>query len=188
MLQGGSLPWYVATSGSLPEPFPTNTSCTVINPSVNPATGDVLFNHSVCIAPADVGIFLYPSAGGTEPTKLVGRGYGPGEVDPSLEKASWLADGSGFIFVGSIEVTRGAEVDTARSLLAFDMTTGDITALVIPEPDSYVRNAAIALNGAGIVYCLGHDDVFDLHAIDLTLDPPEDAAITDDGKSCDPGF
>jgi hypothetical protein len=51
-----------------------------------------------------------------------------------------------------------------------------------------VRNAAVAPNGDGIVYCLAHDDVYDLHAIDLTVDPPVDAAITDDGISCSPVF
>jgi hypothetical protein len=187
-LEGGSLPWLVSTSGDLPELFPTVTSCSVIDPSVNPATGDVLFVHSVCVNAEDEGIFLYPSAGGSEPLKLVDRGYGPGTVDPSLEKASWLADGSGFVFVGNIEITRGAETDTASSLLAYDMNSGEVGVLVIPEPDTSVRNAAVAPDGAGIVYCLAQDDVYDLHVVDLTVDPPEDVAITNDGKSCSPGF
>jgi hypothetical protein len=187
-LQGGSLPWSVSTQGDVPEFFSTISSCSVINPSVNPATGDVLFIHSVCVHAEDEGIFLYPSGGGTEPTKLVDRGYGAGEVDPYLEKASWVADGSGFIFVGTIEVTRGTETDTANSLLAFDMTSGEIKVLVIPDAETSVRSAAVARDGSAIVYCLAHDDVTDLHAIDLTLDPPEDAPITDDGKSCDPVF
>jgi hypothetical protein len=101
---------------------------------------------------------------------------------------AWLADGSGFVFVGNIEITRGTETDTANSLLAFDVTSGDIGVLVIPEPDTSVRNAAIAPDGAGIVYCLAHDDGYDLHVLDLTVDPPVDAAITNDGKSCSPGF
>ena len=187
-LKGGSFPWFVSTSGDLPESFPTISGCSVIDPSVNPATGDVLFIHSVCVNAADEGIFLYPSTGGTEPVKLVDRGFGPGTVDPLLEKASWLADGSGFVFAGNIEVTRGTETATANSLLFFDMTSQEIAVLVIPEPDASVRNAALAPDGSAIVYCLAHDDVYDLHAIDLTLDPPEDAAITDDGKSCNPGF
>jgi hypothetical protein len=155
---------------------------------VNPATGDVLFVHSVCVNRDDEGIFLYPSAGGTEPTKLVARGYGPGAVDPRLEKASWLADGSGFLFVGNIEVMDGTETATTSALLTFDMTNGEIGQLLVAEPNASIRNATIAPDGSGIVYCLYHDDVYDLHAIDLTLDPPEDAAITDDGKSCSPGF
>lgn len=188
-LQGGSLPWIVSATGdSLPEQFPTNVSCSVIEPSVNPATGDVLFVHSVCISSADEGLFLYPKNGGSKPVKLVAAGYGAGNVDPVLEKASWLADGSGFIFVGTIEVTRGDVTETANSLLAYDMESGDVSVLLIPDADTNIRSAAIAPNGDGIVYCLAHDDVLDLHAIDLTVDPPEDSAITDDGISCSPVF
>lgn len=187
-LEGGSLPWSVAADGGLPALFETMGGCTVIDPSVNPATGDVLFVHSVCVRSDDEGLFLYPASGGTEPIKLVDRGFGPGTVDPSLEKASWLADGTGFAFVGNIEVTRGDETDLATSLLAYDMTTQEVKVLVIPEPETSVRNVAVAPDGSVIVYCLDHDGGYDLHAIDLTLDEPVDAPITDDGKSCDPGF
>ncbi|HEX2874523.1 MAG TPA: hypothetical protein VHP33_24890 [Polyangiaceae bacterium] len=188
-LEGGSFPWSVTTTGNdLPEPFPTITSCTVIEPSVNPATGDVLLVHSVCIKSDDEGIFLYPKDGGTEPVKLIDRGYGAGAVDPALTRASWLADGSGFVFVGGIEVTRGETTATANSLLAYDMETGDISVLVIPDAETHIRSAAIAPNGDGIVYCLAHDDLLDLHAVDFTVDPPVDSAITDDGISCSPVF
>ena len=188
-LEGGSLPWLVSTSGNdLPGSFPTISSCTVIQPSVNPATGDVLFIHSVCVSSADEGIFLYPADGGTAPVKLVAKGYGAGQVDPSLETPSWVGDGSGFVFVGGIEVTRGANTETANSLLAYDMTTGDILPLVIPEPNTRVQSGAISADGNTIVYCLSHDDVYDLHLIDLTQDPLEDVPITDDGKSCHPVF
>jgi hypothetical protein len=188
-LEGGSAPWYVATTGDeLPALFPTSASCTIVAPSVNPATGDILLVHSVCLSSDDEGLFLYPIAGGA-PAKLVDRGYGAGAVDPALEKASWLGDGSGFVFVGSIEVDRGDNVtETARSLLLFDMTSGDITALVIPDPDTHVRNGAISPEGTSIVYCLDHEGGLDLHAIDLTLDPLVDSPLTNDGKSCAPGF
>lgn len=187
-LRGISLPWYVSTNGGLPELFETISGCTVVDPSVNPATGEVLVVHSVCIDSDDEGIFLYPSAGGTEPTKLVDRGYGPGTVDPSLDRASWLGDGTGFAFVGTIEVTRETGTDIARSLLAYDTTTGDVTSLVIPEPDTSVQSVAVSADGTSLVYCLYHDDAYDLHAIDLTLDEPIDVPITNDGKSCHPGF
>jgi hypothetical protein len=188
-LQGGSLPWIVATSGKeLPGSFPTNIGCSVIEPSVNPATGDVLFVHSVCISSADEGLFLYPKDGGSEPTKLVDRGYGAGNVDPALEKASWLADGSGFVFVGTTEVTRDDVTSNVNSLFLFNMETGNASVLLVPDAGTNIRNAAIAPNGDGIVYCLAHDEVYDLHAIDLTVDPPEDSAITDDGISCSPVF
>lgn len=185
-LEGGSQPWFVSTQGDLPELFPTSASCTIVDPSINPATGEVLLVHSVCTNSADAGIYLYPSTGGSDPVKLVNRGFGAGAVDPALEKASWLADGSGFIFVGTIEVTRGDVTDTASSLLAYDMATGDVSVLVIPDVDTRVRNAAIAPNGDGIVYCLAHDEVYDLHVVDLSVDPPVDTAITDDGISCSP--
>ena len=187
-LQGGSLPWIVSAAGdALPDLFPTNVGCSVIEPSVNPATGDVLFVHSVCTSSANEGLFLYPKDGG-EPVKLLQAGYGAGNVDPALEKASWLADGSGFVYVGSIEVTRGDVTSTANALLLFNMETGESSVLVVPDANTNVRNAAIAPNGDGIVYCLAHDDVHDLHAIDLTVDPAEDSAITDDGISCSPVF
>jgi hypothetical protein len=187
-LKGGSLPWSVSTNGGLPTSFETTTGCSVIHPSVNPATGDVLFVHSVCLRSDDEGLFLYPRDGGSEPIKVVDEGFGEGEVDPALEKASWVGDGSGFIFVGSIQVARGASTEQAKSLLAYDAASGEIQVLVIPDAGAAVQNATIAPDASVIVYCLAHDDVYDLHAIDLSLDPPEDAAITDDGKSCDPGF
>ncbi len=187
-LEGGSLPWSVAARGGVPMPFETTAGCSIIHPSVNPATGEVLFVHSVCVRSDDEGLFLYPPRGGTEPIKLVDKGFGPGAVDPSLEKASWLADGSGFTFIGNIEVTRGESTEIATSLLAFDMTTQEIRVLVIPDAETSVRNAAVAPDGSVIVYCLAHDGGHDLHAIDLTLDEPEDVPITDDGKSCSPGF
>ena len=187
-LEGGSFPWFVSTDGTLPEPFPTILSCTVVDPSVNPVTGEVLLVHSVCVNSADEGIFLYPSTGGTKPIQLVARGYGAGAVDPALQKASWLADGSGFIFVGNIDVQRGADTDVTASILLFDMETGQASVLFSPDADTDVRSAAIAPNADGIVYCLAHDNVLDLHAIDLTVDPPEDSVVTDDGISCSPGF
>jgi hypothetical protein len=187
-LQGGSSPWIVSTSGDVPALLPTGVSCSVINPSVNPVTGDVLVVHSVCVNDADEGIFLYSSTDDSEPLKLVARSFGPEGVDPALEKASWLGDGSGFVFVGTLEVTRGDVTDTANSLLSFDMTSGEAKVLLIPEADTGIRNAAISADGTGIVYCLYHDGVYDLHAIDLSLKTPEDAAITNDGKSCSPVF
>lgn len=187
-LQGGSAPWFVSTSGEdLPELFPISASCTVVDPSINPATGEVLLVHSVCVSSADEGIYLYPPDGG-EPTKLVNKGYGPNGVDPALQKASWLGDGSAFVFVGTIEVDRAGQIETANSLLYYDMETAEIGVLVIPDSGANVRNATISPDGSVIIYCLAHDGGLDLHAVDLTLDPPEEAPITNDGKSCDPSF
>lgn len=185
-LEGGSSPWIVSAQGdNLPEAFLPVISCSVIDPSVNPATGEVLFVHSACQSSADDGIYLYPAAGGNgAPVKLVDRSFGATGIDPSLEQASWLADGSGFIFVGYKEISGG----TASVIWLYDMAKGETTELMTADVDTRVRNAAIAPNGDGIVYCLSHDDVLDLHAIDYTVDPPVDSAITNDGISCSPGF
>jgi hypothetical protein len=187
-LEGGSLPWIVSAQGGLPESFTSVNICTVVNPSVNPVTGDVLFVHSVCIGSQNEGIFLYPKEGSTQPLKLVGRGFGAGFVDPSLETASWLGDGSGFIFVASVEVTRGNTTAQASSLFLYEMESGDITPIVVPDEGSYVRSATIAPDGSSIVYCLQTDDANDLRLIDLTKNPAPDTALTNDGRSCDPAF
>jgi len=187
-LTGGSAPWFVSTQGGLPEFLPTGAGCILlVDPSVNPATGDVLLVHSSCPKADDEGIYLHP-INGDDPIKLIDRGYGAGAVDPALEKASWLADGSGFIFVGNVDVQRGASTELTASILVYDMETGKASVLMSPDADTDVRSAAVAPNGDGIVYCLAHDDVYDLHVIDLTVDPPVDSAITDDGISCSPGF
>jgi hypothetical protein len=58
---------------------------------------------------------------------------------------------------------------------------------VVPDkPNTTVRNATIAPDARAIVYCLGEGDANNLHVIDLTVDPPTDGALTDDGKSCHP--
>lgn len=187
-MEGGSLPWIVPAAGGLPALFPSVTSCTVVNPSVNPATGDVRLVHSVCVNSQDEGLFLYPAAGGTEPIQLLTRGYGPDQVDPSLTTASWLGDGSGFIFVGSIDIERGDTIDRSPSLLLFDMETLGVTPIIVPEADNYVRSGTVSADGSSLVYCLQHAAGLDLHGLDLTQDPVVDAPLTDDGASCAPAF
>jgi hypothetical protein len=188
-LSGGAAPWQVpAKGGALPALFPANPGCSVLNPSPNPATGEILFRHSVCVRSADEGLFLYPSDGGA-PKKLVGQTYGAGGVDPSLETASWVSDGSGFVFVGTTDVTRNGKTETVRSLFLYDMGKSSVTPLVIPPENSYVQNAAISPDASAIVYCLRQgDDRYDLHLVDLTARKATDVAITTDGKSCHPRF
>ncbi len=190
-LEGGSLPWAVATSGdALPTSFPSVTNCSVIRPSRNPATGELLFLHSVCTTREDEGLFLYPPGGGTRPKKLVGYSYGAGGVAPSVETTSWIADGSGFVFVGSTTVDRGeGNEETAVCLFLYDMANGTVSPLVVPPSGAVVRNAAISPDATSIVYCLrAADESENLHLIDLTASTPTDTAITTDGKSCHPGF
>ena len=156
---------------------------------MNPATGEVLLIHSACIARADDGIYLYPKDGGTAPTMLVQAGYGAGFVDPSLTPPSWVSDGSGFIFVGRTEVDRGGTTEVSVSLFVYDMESGDIVPIIIPDPDEDVRAAAIAPDASAIVYCLSHgSNALDLHLVDLTTDPATDSPMTTDGKSCYPTF
>ena len=186
-LQGGSQPWAVSLAGGLPEYLPTNAGCTVVDPSVNPVTGDVLLVHSVCVKSQDEGIFLYP-IDGSEPTQLVARGYGAGQVDPSLTRASWVADGSGFIFIGAIDVERAGTTDRPPSVLLFNMTSQEVSSVVIPDADTYVRSATISADGLSLVYCLQQGDALDLRGIDFNQEPAVDAALTDDGMSCDPAF
>lgn len=191
-LQGGSFPWTVSTAGGqLPDAFTTISSCSVLHPSVNPATGEVLLIHSVCTQNADEGLFLYPKNGGTAPTMLVHSAYGTGQVNVSLTPPSWVGDGSGFVFVGLTNVDRNGTTDVARSLFLYDVTTSDITTLVVPDPDGAIEAAAIAPDASAIVYCLRHgsnSDALDLHLIDLTTDPATDSPMTTDGNSCYPTF
>jgi Tol biopolymer transport system component len=189
-LKGGSLPWSISTAGGgLPMAFDTISTCSVLHPAVNPATGDVLFIHSVCIRSADQGLFLYPKGGGTAPTMLVQAGNGAGEIDPSLTPPSWLPDGSGFVFVGTTSVDRNGTTEVVPALFLYDMTANKVAPLVISEPNEYVQAAAIAPDASAIVYCLRHgSDAQDLHLIDLTTDPATDSPMTTDGKSCYPTF
>jgi hypothetical protein len=187
-LKGGSLPWLAPASVGVPTFFPTVSSCSVVHPSVSLATGDVLFVHGVCVSTDDEGLFLYPSAGGTSPKKLVASAFGAGQVQPSLETASWVADGSGFVFVGTIDVVRNGTTERASSLLFYDMATATVSSLVIPESNTRVEAATISPDATAIVHCLSHDAARDLHAIDVAQTPPEDKPITTDGKSCYPAF
>jgi hypothetical protein len=69
------------------------------------------------------------------------------------------------------------------------MASGEITPIVIPEPDEYVQAASIAPDATAIVYCLRHgSNATDLHLVDLTTEPATDSPMTTDGKSCYPKF
>jgi hypothetical protein len=188
-LEGGTAPWSVSAAGNgVPKLFPTQASCSIANASVNPATGDVVLIHSVCVNSGDTGIFSYPKAGGA-PTKLVAEGYGVGYVRPSLQPVSWLVDGSAFLFVGLTDVPRNGTTATARALFAYDVSKGTFSTIVVPEVGEYVQNAAISKDGQTIVYCVKHaDSTRDLHVIDLAPSTPTDTPLTTDGKSCSPKF
>jgi hypothetical protein len=188
-LQGGTAPWSVSAAGNgVPKLFPTQASCSIVNPSVNPATGDVVLIHSVCVNSSDAGIFSYPKAGGA-PTKLVAQAYGVGNVRPSLQAVSWVVDGSAFLFVGLTDVQRNNTTATVRALFAYAVAKNTFSAIVAPQDGETVQNATISKDALTIVYCVRHADATtDLHVVDLTPSTPTDTPLTTDGKSCSPKF
>jgi Tol biopolymer transport system component len=186
-LRGGSFPWIVAASGKqLPTTFTTEANCSVLYPSRNPVTGDFLFIHSVCVPGQGEGdgLYLYPAAGGTSPQKLVDSGRAEGAIDVFLAKVSWLADGSGFLFIGGTSQT-----DWSPSLLAYDATSGDVS-LIVPAPaGAGIWDVAISPDSTKIAYCVHEDEGLEnLHLIDLSDATPTDTPLTTDGKSCTPVF
>jgi hypothetical protein len=185
---GGSFPWIVSASGkSAPTSLPTPTDCTVIYPSRNPLTGELLFLHSVCVPGqgAGAGVYLYPESGGMSPEQLVSSAHVDGQVDVFLRPARWLADGSGFLFVGG-----AAQTEWRPSLLAYDLDAQKVSLIVPAPPATAVYGVAISADSSTLVYCLRDDEDGreDLHLIDLTDASPKDVALTTDGKSCDPSF
>ncbi|MBX3196621.1 MAG: hypothetical protein KF894_00590 [Labilithrix sp.] len=184
---GGSVPWSVsAAGGEAPTSFPTQFGCSVIDPARNPATGEFLFIHSVCVPGQGDGdgLYLYPADGGTKPKKLLGSAHVDGSIDVHLEKASWISDGSGFLFIGGT-----SESDWTPSLFAYDMQAGTASPLVVPPQGSAIVSVAMSPDASKIVYCLRNDDsTSDLHVIDVSAASPTDTPITTDGKSCYPSF
>lgn len=187
-LEGGATPWIVAASGSsYPTTWPTSFGCTVIHASRNPATGDMLLIHSVCVPSVGSGdgLYLYPADGGTSPTQLLAASRAADGIDVSLETPSWLADGSGFVFIGESSAT-----DWRPAIFAYDMGSRAASLVFAPPADSVMGNAAIAPDASSIVYCLQNTTAGsrDLHLIDLSTSPPTDTALTHDGMSCSPSF
>lgn len=182
-LQGGSFPWLVsAAGGAPPSAIPTSTACTVVYPSRNPETGDMLYIHSVCIpGQGERGLYLYPEEGSKSPKQLLGSSSSG--IDVYLATPSWLADGSGFLFLGST-----AETNQAPAIFAYDTSAGAATMLAAPPSGSYVRGVAISPDGTKIVYCLETDSKRDLHLLDVSTAKPTEKAITSDGTSCNPSF
>lgn len=187
MLSGGSVPWVVAASGDAPPTqWPTPLGCSVLHPARNPATGEMLLIHSVCVPGQGTnGLYLYPPGGGTSPAQLVASSHGSGGIDVYLEAPSWLADGSGFLFLGGTEAT-----DWTPSILLYDLAAGSASTILVPPPGSSMRSVALSPDASMLVYCLMStaDGSTDLHLVDLSVSPPTDSAITHDGRSCFPSF
>ncbi len=186
-LKGGTFPWSVsAAGGKLPSSMTTTTACTVLHPSRNPVTGDMLFIHSVCIPGSGTsGLYLYPEEGSTNPKELLASSRASGGVDVFLETPSWISDGSGFLFIGSTEQT-----SWSPGVLLYDMAKGTATTVVAPPADGIIDSVAISPDGSKLVYALRNNDAgtHDLHLIDLASSELTDTAITTDGKSRRPWF
>ena len=185
-LRGGSGIWGVkAGGGTLPSLFKAPSPCSLVDPTFDPKTGKVTIIHSVCIPPAQDGIYLYAADGSGTPEKLVGSDAAA--LDVGLEPPRWVADGSGFVFVATTTVVINGSNALVRGLFAFDMETRKTTPVVVPqEADTSVVDGAIAPDATAIVYCVRRGEAANLHLIDLTKTPATDAAITSDGKSCHP--
>lgn len=185
--RGGSFPKVVsAAGGGEASSVPTPTDCAVIHPARNPATGDMLFIHSVCIPGSGTdGFYLYPEEGSTSPQQLLTSSHASGGVDVYLATPSWIADGSGFLFVGSTEAT-----GWSPAVHLYDMAKGTASTLVAPPDGSTVDGVAISADGSRIVYALrdNQSGTEDLHLIDVSAAEPTDVAITSDGKSRAPSF
>jgi len=182
-IRGGSLPWSVAASGaSLPSSWDTPLGCSVIYPSRNPTTGEVLLLHSVCVpGSGEEGLYLYPKNGGQAPRQLLATGRSQG-IELYLSTPGWFADGSGFLFAAS-----NADTDWRPGLFVYDLGTQQATRLLSPPVGSTVVGAAVSPDGNRIVYCLrDDDDTRDLYVIDVAAETNE--PLTTDGKSCVPSF
>lgn len=184
-LQGGSGIWSVEdASGRLPAFLQSSAPCSFVNPSVDPKTGKLAVIHSICVGGSQDGIYLYAPDGSGTPEKLVGS---DAALDVTLETPRWTSDGSGFVFIGTTTVMISGASTVVRGLFVFDMTTRKASPVVLPQTlDTLVVDATIAPDARAVVYCLRKGEADDLHAIDLTTDPPTDAPITSDGKSCHP--
>lgn len=172
-------PWYVSAAGdSLPMLFQTSFSCSINGNGVfNPATGDLLLVHSVCVPGTPSGYHAYPIAGGP-PVYLVNEEG----VSLSSEPPAIAFDGSAFVF------TARSYADDIQSLYAYIFSGQQVVPIVLGADGIDIVNAAFAPDNAHMVYCVREGDTFNLRLIDFGVDPPSDTALTDDGVSCDPVF
>ena len=185
-LAGGSSPWFVGAAGGLPSQWNAPIDCSVVYPSRNPATGQMLLIHSVCVpGGAGNGLFLYPAGGDSAPHQLLASSRAAGGIDVSLSTPSWLADGTGFLFIAA-----SSDTDWSPGVFLFDLARGTATLLVPPPANGAIDAVAISPDGTKIVSCLRDftTSAQNLQLIDLTPAPPAVTPLTTDGKSCYPSF
>ncbi|MBI5532658.1 MAG: hypothetical protein HY898_08095 [Deltaproteobacteria bacterium] len=172
-------PWIVSTDGgSLPSLFKTNLDCSVNgNAAFNPATGDMLLSHVVCIPGTGGGFYLYPKNGGA-PDYLVNEDG----VSMSSEPPAFSVDGTVFVY------TARTYSDSIQSLYAYIMSDRKVVPLILGASGTDIVNASFAPDNAHMVYCVKQGDLYNLRLLDFGVDPPTDKALTNDGVSCDAVF
>jgi hypothetical protein len=147
------------------------------NAEFNPVTGDLLLAHVVCLPEVDGGYYLYPSEGGA-PDYLVNEDG----VSFSSEPPAFSNDGSVFVY------TARTYDDEIQSLYAYIMSERTVVPLVPGADGIDIVNASFAPDDLHLVYCVRQNEAYDLWMLDLSVDPPTDTPLTDDGVSCDPVF
>lgn len=177
--EGYVAPWVVSTTGdSLPSLLETEFDCSVNgNSRFNPATGDLLLAHVVCLPEVDSGYYLYPSNGGA-PDYIINEEGG----DLSTEPPAFSHDGSVLAY------TARTFADGVQSLYAYILGERTVVPLVLGAEGIDIVNASIAPDDLHLVYCVRQGDAYNLRLLDLTTEPATDVALTDDGMSCDPEF
>lgn len=177
--EGYVAPWVVSAAGdSLPSLLETDFDCSVNgNGRFNPATGDLLLAHVVCLPEVDSGYYLYPSNGGA-PDYIVNEVGG----DLSTEPPAFSHDGAVLAY------TARSYADEVQSLYAYILGERTVVPLVLGAEGIDIVNASIAPDDLHLVYCVRQGDAYDLRLLDLTTEPATDTALTDDGVSCDPEF
>ncbi len=179
-VQGGYVaPWFVPADGSaLPSSIDTNLDCSVNgNAAFNPATGDLLLTHVVCLPGVGAGFYSYPAAGGAPEYLVDEKG-----VSIASDPPAFSADGSVFVYAAR------SDSDNIQSLYVYVVSQKQVSPLLLGGNGVDIVNATFAPDNAHMVYCTKAGDAYDLHLIDLGVDPPTDVPLTNDGASCDAVF
>ena len=174
--------WSLASDGSgVPDLFetPLDSACGgQAEPVFDPATGDLVLEHSVCIDTSNEGFYLY-GVDGTQKQKLVDttslttweRGGGVHDCKDFLCSAFPQGGAAGAIYL----------VDPAGAQMA---------PLVVGSAGTIPTWPTLSPDDSHLVYCLRNTstNAADLHVVDLTTTDLADTALTADGASCAPAF
>lgn len=184
-LLGATGLWTVPSAGgALPSLFKSPNPCSYLEASVDPATGNLTMAHSVCLpGSGPTGIYLYPNQGAGTPELLVGE---DSSIQILLRRPHWVADGSGFVFVATRFTVVDDVTQRAEGIYAYDVATRQVSPVALANGDDSVLDGTVAPDGSVVVYCLRRGEADDLHVVNLSVTPPTDTAITNDGKSCHP--